>query len=143
MSTRRPIVRHTELRVYQLAFKSAGQIFELSKAWPKEERYSLTSQIRRASRSVCANIAEGWRKRRYVPHFTSKLSDADAESAETQTWLHFALDCGYLADEEHARLYKAYDTICASLVKMMNNPDSWCGPASVRESEEGYDPEQP
>ena len=85
-----PIVRHFDLRVSKLAFKCAMEVFELSKEWPNEEKFSLTSQIRKASRSVCANIAEAWRKRRYAPHFISKLSDADAESAETQTWLAFA-----------------------------------------------------
>lgn len=139
MNASRPIVRHTELRVYQLAFKCGMEIFELSKAWPKEERYSLTSQIRRASRSVPANIAEAWRKRRYVAHFVSKLSDADGESAETQTWLDFATECGYLAEEDRMRISEAYDTICGSLVKkMMNNPDPWCGPASVREDKAQY-----
>ena len=78
---RKPIVRHHDLRVYQLAFECAMEMSELSKSWPKEERYSLTSQIRKASRSVCANAAEAWRKRRHVPHFVSRLSDADAESA--------------------------------------------------------------
>lgn len=79
------MVKHfRELRVYQMAFDAAMHLFELSKKWPKEERYSLTDQIRRASRSVCANIAEAWRKRRYVAHFRSKLTDADSEAAETQ-----------------------------------------------------------
>jgi len=141
---RAPIVRHSGLRVYQIAFKCATEFFELSGGWPKEERYSLTSQIRRASRSVCANIAEAWRKRRDPPHFVSKLSDADAESAETQTWLAFACKCGYLTEDNHARLSKAYDNICGSLVKMMDHPEPWCGPASVREEEAAYgEPDSP
>src|SRR4030065_1848181 len=85
-----------DLRVYQLAFESATLIFEVSKNWPKEERYSLTDQIRRSSRSVCSNIAEAWRKRLYVASFVSKLSDADAEAAETQVWLDLARACGYI-----------------------------------------------
>src|SRR5438445_13659876 len=89
-----------ELRVYQMAFRAAMEIFELSKAWPAEERYSLTDQIRRASRSVCGNIAEAWRKRRYPASFVSKLSDSDGEAAETIVWLNFARDCGYLTEEE-------------------------------------------
>jgi len=83
-----------ELRVYCQAFDAAMRIFELSKAWPMEERYSLTDQIRRSSRSVCENVAEAWRKRRYTAHFISKLSDADAEAGESQAWLDFALRCG-------------------------------------------------
>jgi four helix bundle protein len=138
MNASRPIIRHTELRVYRLAFKCAMEIFELSKAWPAEERYSLTSQIRKASRSVCANIAEAWRKRRYPAHFVSKLSDADAESAETQTWLVFARDCGYLDADACQRLHGDYDHICGSLVKMMNRPEPWCGPSVVREGVAEY-----
>ncbi len=84
---RRVIRRHTELRVYTRAFDGAKQVFELSKGFPREERYSLTDQIRRSSRSVCANIAEAWRKRRYEAAFVSKLSDSEAEAAETQTWI--------------------------------------------------------
>jgi four helix bundle protein len=90
-------IRHfRELEVYKLAIEAAMRIFEISKLFPAEERYSLTDQIRRSSRSVCANIGEGWRKRRYPNAFVSKLSDADAESAETQVWLEFASKCGYL-----------------------------------------------
>ena len=92
-----PNIRHfRELEVYQLAVESAMRIFEVSKLFPVDEKYSLTDQIRRSSRSVCANIAEGWRKRRYPNAFVSKLSDADAESAETQVWLEFAVRRGYL-----------------------------------------------
>jgi four helix bundle protein len=91
------MVKHfRELRVYSEAFDAAMRIFECSKAWPKEERYSLTDQIRRSSRSVCEQIAEAWRKRRYIAHFRSKLTDADSEAAETQSWLEFALRCGYI-----------------------------------------------
>lgn len=130
-----------ELRVYQIAFETAMQIFELSKTWPKEEKYALTDQVRRSSRSVCANVAEAWRKRRYVPHFISKLSDADSEAAETQAWLDFAHRCGYLSQEGHSRLSANYDTISGGLVRMMTDPDKWCGPATlrVREEETRYD----
>jgi four helix bundle protein len=143
VSQSKPITRHFELRVYQLAYRCAMRVFEVSKGWPREERYSLTSQIRRASRSVCANIAEAWRKRRYPPHFTSKLSDADAESAETQTWLLFARDCGYLDADMSRELGDNYDQICGSLVKMMHQPEPWCGPSVVREEVAEYLTETP
>lgn len=135
-----PFAKHfSDLRVYQRAFDAAMLIYELSKSWAREERYSLTDQIRRSSRSVCACIAEAWRKRRYVAHFVSKLSDADAEAAETQVWLNFALRCGYLAKEAHAKLYDDYEAICAGLVNMMSNPEEWCGPSTlVREDEPEY-----
>lgn len=97
---------HKDLEVYQMAFEMAMRIFELSKQFPKEETYSLTDQMRRASRSVCANVAEGFRKRRYKLHFISKLSDAETEAAETQVWLDFALACHYLNVEEHQYLYQ-------------------------------------
>jgi four helix bundle protein len=119
-----------ELRVYQLAFESAMKIFEVSKRFPREERYSLTDQIRRSSRSICPNIAEAWRKRRYPASFVSKLSDADAEAAETQVWLDYALHCGYLNQEVHAELYDRYEHICRQLVKMMQEPEVWCGKAA-------------
>jgi len=93
-----------DLRVYKYAYKLAMDIFKISKGWPKEERYSLTNQIRRSSRSVCANIREAWAKRRYEAHFISKLTDADAENSETDTWLDFALDCQYITYDEHKDL---------------------------------------
>src|SRR3972149_129000 len=100
------LARHyKELSIYKLSFELAMRIFELSKTWPEEERYSLTDQIRRSSRSVCGNISEAWRKRRFVKHFVSKLSDADTEVAETQVWLDFALDCGYIDGIDHADIY--------------------------------------
>jgi len=115
-----------ELRVYKLAFQCAMRIFELSKKWPHEEKYSLIDQIRRSSRSVCGNIAEAWRKRRYPSHFVSKLSDSDTEAAETEVWLDFALRCGYLGETVHKDLRDHYDHIGGMLVNMMNNPDKWC-----------------
>ena len=125
------IDRFEKLRVYQQAFEAAMQIFEVSSAWPKEERYALTDQIRRSSRSVCANVAEAWRKRRYRKHFISKLSDADAEAAETRTWLRFAQRCGYLTESEFKTLNQDYNRICGGLVNMMRNPDPWCGPSHL------------
>ena len=110
---------HTELEVYGLAFEGAMVIFELSKRFPKEETYALTDQVRRSSRSVCANLAEGWRKRRYRAAFVSKLADAEAEAAETQTWLQFAVKCGYLDRNEATQIYQRYDQIIGKLVTMM------------------------
>jgi len=98
------------------------EIFELSKAWPAEEKYSLTDQIRRASRSVCANIREAWAKRRYEAHFISKLTDADGENGETDTWLDYALDCKYLAVAEHGRLTEENRAVGSMLGAMLNNP---------------------
>jgi four helix bundle protein len=124
------MVRHfRELRVYQDAFGAAMTFFQLSKSWPPEERYSLTDQIRRASRAVLANIAEAWRKRRYPAHFTSKLSDADSETAETQAWLDFAHSCGYLTKKQFSELDQVYEGISGGLVTMMTTAEKWCGPA--------------
>lgn len=99
------IKTHNDLEVYRQAFDAAMQIYEKSKAFPKEETFSLTDQIRRSSRSVCANLAEAWRKRRYENAFVSKLSDAESEAAETQVWIEFAVKCGYMARDEAATLY--------------------------------------
>lgn len=128
-----------ELRVYQQAYDAATTIFNLSREWPKEETYSLTDQIRRSSRSVCANIAEAWRKRRYEKHFVSKLSDADAEAAETRTWLQFGHDCAYLDGESFEKLDSTYNRICGGLVNMMRDPDPWCGPSTTQEPSIPYD----
>jgi four helix bundle protein len=121
------MVKHfRELRVYREAFDAAMRIFECSKAWPKEERYSLTDQIRRSSRSVCEQIAEAWRKRRYTAHFRSKLTDADSEAAETQSWLEFALHCHYITQEIFDELDAAYEKVSGGLVNMMANAEQWC-----------------
>ncbi len=120
-----PAKDHRELRVYQLAFQSAVQIHELAKSFPAEERYSLTDQVRRSSRSICANIAEAWRKRRYPKSFVSKLSDADAEAAETLVWLDFTLHFGYLSDMLYKELADQYDHICRQLTLMMAEPQKW------------------
>src|SRR5207247_39932 len=95
---------HCELNVYERAMEAAMALFELSKAFPKEETYSLTDQVRRSSRSVCANLAEAWRKRRYEAAFCAKLSDAESEAAETQVWIEFAVRCRYLDREAGAKL---------------------------------------
>ncbi|MBI3830338.1 MAG: four helix bundle protein [Planctomycetes bacterium] len=113
------------LRVFRNSFESAMTVFQLSKGWPLEERYSLTDQIRRSSRSVCANIAEGFRKRKYPNHFVSKLSDADAEAGETIVWIQFAKECGYLKEDAFLRLTDRYSHVCAQLVIMMNQKEKW------------------
>ncbi len=122
---KKKILSHHDLEVYEKAFEAAMRIFELSSSFPKEETYSLTDQIRRSSRSVCANIAEGWRKRRYEKSFISKLSDAEGEAAETQVWLHFAAQCGYLKPEDGRSLYSIYEEIIRMLVNMINHPEQW------------------
>ena len=119
---------HTDLEVYRRAFAAAMCVFEMSKGFPKEERYSLTDQVRRSSRSVAANVTEAWRKRRYRAAFVSKLSDAETEAAETQVWLEFAVKCRYLDRDEAAALYKTYDGILATIVGMITHPDSWLLP---------------
>jgi four helix bundle protein len=101
------------------------KIFELSKVFPLEERYSLTDQVRRSSRSVCANIAEAWRKRRYPNAFVSKLSDAEAEAAETQVWIEFSAKSGYLSSEQADELNKRYENIQGKIVNMLSHPEKW------------------
>ena len=135
------MVKHfRELRVYRDAFEAAMHIFECSKQWPQEERYSLTDQIRRSSRSVCEQIAEAWRKRRYIAHFRGKLTDADSEAAETQLWLEFALRCGYITQVLFDELDTIYEHISGGLVRMMDRADQWCISSSqVREDEEEYE----
>src|SRR5256885_12383205 len=121
------VADYKELRVYRLAFESAMEVFELSKRFPSEEKFSLTDQIRRSSRSVCTNLAEAWRKRRYEAAFVSKLSDSDGEAAETEVHLDFALGCGYLSTDQYAKLRDRYDHICRQLTKMMDDAPAWCG----------------
>ena len=122
---KKKIVRHTDLEVYKRGFNVAMAVFEASKRFPTEEKYALTDQIRRSSRSVCGNTAEGWRKRRYAASFVSKMNDAEGEAAETQSWLHFAAECGYLKRGEARQLYAEYDAIIAMLVNMQNHPEEW------------------
>ena len=117
-----PVQNAKELKVYKAAYSLAMDIYNISKAWPVEERYSLTDQIRRSSRSVCANLREAWAKRRYEAHFVSKLTDSDAEINETDTWLAFARDCNYLKTEEYERLTGDCRAIGAMLGAMINKP---------------------
>jgi four helix bundle protein len=102
---------HRDLKVFQLAYKLAMEIFNETKTFPQDERYSLTSQIRRSSRGVAANIAEAFRKRQYPSMFVSKLADADAEATETQVWVEFSCDCGYLSREHHKELTTGYEEV--------------------------------
>lgn len=129
---KRLIQSHRELEVYQLAFQVALKVFEVTKPFPKEERYSLTDQIQRSSLSVCANLAEAWRKRRYLNAFVLKLSDSEAEAAETQSWLEFAVKCGYLDAATGRELYQSYDHILGKLVNMINRPSPWLMPSKER-----------
>jgi four helix bundle protein len=119
------IRKHKDLRVFQLSFHAGMEIFKLSKKFPKEETYSLTDQIRRSSRSVSGNIAEAWRKRRYPKSFVAKLNDAEGESAETQVWLDYALECEYIEKEEYDKIYDQYEHIIAMLVNMETKPEQW------------------
>ncbi|PSP11617.1 MAG: four helix bundle protein [Cyanobacteria bacterium SW_9_47_5] len=113
------------LRVWQNAMEIAMKIFEITKSFPVEERFSLTDQIRRSSRSVAANIAEFWKKRRYPAAFVSKLNDAESEVAETQTWIEIALRYGYLAREESSYLDQRCDEVSGQLVAMISHPEQW------------------
>ena len=119
------ISSYKELRVYQAAMDAAMRIFQISKHFPAEERFSLTDQIRRASRSVCSNIGESWRKRRYRAAFISKLSDSEAEAEETRVWLEFSWRCGYISKSEAEDLDARYDHILAQLVLMIDRPEQW------------------
>jgi len=116
---------HNDLDVYKLAFEAAMEIFELSKDFPKEEKYSLTDQLRRSSRSVCSNLAEAFRKRKYPKSFVAKLSDSEGEAAETQTWLDFALSCRYIDELNYQALYEKYNNIIGKLVNMSLQPEKW------------------
>ena len=115
-----------DLRVYQAAFELQQEIYNVSKSFPKEEMFALTDQIRRSSRAIGANLAEAWQKRRYEAHFVSKLSDSDAEQAETQHWLDTALNCKYIKPEVHASLMEKCQEIGRMLGTMINKPSSFC-----------------
>jgi four helix bundle protein len=129
-----------ELRVYQKARAVSQGVFKASKQFPKEEMYSLTDQLRRAARSVGAQIAEAWGKRRYGKHFISKLTDADAEQLETQHWLTEAVDCGYLSSVDASQLNSSLEEIGRMLHSMMEKADSFCGPPDglLREPQPEY-----
>jgi len=119
------IKSHRELKVYLLAFEIAMKIFSISKTFPKEETYALTDQIRRSSRSVCSNIAEAFRRRKYPRSFSSKLNESEAEAAETQNWLDFALGCNYITSETHQLIDKEYDNVIGMLVNMQKHSEKW------------------
>ena len=119
------ILSYRELRVYRSAVDLAMEIFEITKSFPPEEKYSLTDQIRRSSRSVCANIAEAWRKRRYKAAFISKINDSETEARETQVWLELALLCKYLTEEKTNDLLEKYDHLLSQFVLMINDADKW------------------
>lgn len=111
-----------DLEVYKMAYALSMEIFDLSKAWPIEERFSLTGQSRRSSRSVCSNLREAWAKRRYEAHFVNKLTDCDGENSETDTWMDYAKDCGYISVSVHKQIAAKLEHIGAMLGKMINNP---------------------
>jgi len=115
-----------ELDVYKLAYEQAMEVFNISKSFPKEEKFSLTDQIRRSSRSVCANLREAWAKRRYIAHFTSKITDCDGENSETDTWLDLAKDCEYISTEEHSKLVQRNQRVGQMLGNMINKAEVFC-----------------
>lgn len=115
-----------DLKVYKIAFKCAMEIFQLTKNFPPEERFSLSDQIRRASRSVCSNLGEAWRKRRYSAVFVNKLTDAQQEASETQTWLDFCLACEYINQQTFERLDQEYEKILGMLNSMEMKADKFC-----------------
>jgi len=125
MAAAKKIKSHRELEVYQMGFEAAMKIFEVTRHFPREETYSLTDQIRRSSRGVCSNIAEAWRRRRYEGAFVNCLNTSEAEAAETQTWIEFAVKCGYLNRETGRELYRAYDKILGKLITMIRRPEQW------------------
>ena len=116
---------HWQLDVYRLSVQAGMRIFEMTKSFPKEETYSLIDQIRRSSRSVSANTAEAWRKRRYKAAFINKLNDSESEAAETQVWLEYSVKCKYMDREAGRELHDEYDRIIGKLVTMINHPDKW------------------
>jgi four helix bundle protein len=115
-----------DLRVYQLAFELQQELFEISKMFPPEERYALTDQLRRSSRSVGANLAEAWQKRRYAAHFVSKLTDADGEQAEAQHWVNASAACHYISEEQRKAFADKLSRIGKMLGAMMAKPDKFC-----------------
>ena len=120
------IQHHWQLDVYKLSVEAAMEIYELSKSFPEEERYSLTDQIRRSSKSVPEQITKGWRCRKDAATFVNKMNEAEGEAAETQVWLEYSVKCGYIPQEDGTRLHKKYDQILGKLVTMGNHPEKWC-----------------
>src|SRR5213596_776340 len=121
-SPKKPVRHFRDLDVYQNALAAGLRVYELTKKFPAEERYALTDQIRRSSRSVCANVAEAWRKRRYGAAFVSKLSDAETEAAETQVHAEIAFRHGYISDAEFQAIDNAYERVLGQLVRMIDHP---------------------
>ena len=119
------ITTHRQLNVYNQSFEAAMKIYRISKSFPKEEIYSLTDQIRRSSRSVCANIAEAFRRRKYPKSFSNKLNESESEAAETQNWFDFSLECKYITKNDHAKLDTEYENIIGMLVNMQKHPEKW------------------
>ena len=115
-----------DLIVYQKAYKLAMEIFEISKTFPKEEKYSLTDQIRRSSRSVTSNISEAWARKRYVKSFVSKLTDSLGEEFETETWLDYSRDCQYITVQKHTEFIEGYGEVRKILISIINSPEKWC-----------------
>ena len=128
MKITRKIMHHWQLDVYKLSVEAAMRLFELSKKFPREEMYSLTDQMRRSSRSVSGHVAEGWRRRRYEAAFCDKLNGGEAEAAETQSWIEYAVRCGYMAAKVGREIHKTYDHIIGKLVRMQSNPGVWLIP---------------
>ena len=124
-TTKKPIRHFRDLDVYQNALETGLRVYELSKKFPDDERYALTDQIRRSSRSVCANIAEAWRKRRYTAAFISNLSDSEGEAAETQVHIEFASRHGYVGNTQFQTIDDAYEHILGQLVRMIDHPEKW------------------
>jgi four helix bundle protein len=120
------ISSYRDLILYQKAYNLAMEIFDLTKSYPKEEKYSLTDQIRRSSRSITVNIAESWAKKRYVKSFVNKLSDSLGEEYETEVWLDYSKDCKYITEQTHSDLISRYDEVRKMLISMINHPDKWC-----------------
>ncbi|MSU63649.1 MAG: four helix bundle protein [Pedosphaera sp.] len=132
MTDSRKITHHWQLDVYKLSVDADMGLFELSKKFPREEMYSLTDQVRRSSRSVSSHIAEGWRRRHYEAAFCDKLNGAETEAAETQTWIEYAVRCGYMTAKDGRELHRTYDRILGKLVRMQNNPDVWLIPRTSK-----------
>lgn len=127
MKDRKKDLKHfRDLEVYQRAFAAAMRIFEITKTFPREEKFSLVDQVRRASRSVCSNLAEGWKKRRYIAVFKNKISDSMQEASETQCWLEFALACKYIESNTFIELDNEYEDIIAMLNSMDHNANKFC-----------------
>ncbi len=119
------LLSHSELDVYKRAFAISMKLFEASKKFPPEEKYSLTDQVRRSSRSVCSNLAEAWRKRRYEAAFVAKLNDCEGEAAETQVWIQYAVECQYLNRDAAVEFYTEYDAVLGMLVNMISHAKEW------------------